>query len=185
MHRELPPPDPYHYDKRDDAWTVHRMVYEPNENPASNAICVNVEVDSIHESPYEAISRCYKLNGESLAIHPLDALLHLFVEASAGSHSGARTCAAVLLGLYNGSRFPFDLTDLRLLDRLNKQAAMVAIDFDSPCKMEVHSWLDLITNRSDMGNRFEHLAYKFRLTDSAPEGENPPPLTLISPLVES
>jgi hypothetical protein len=30
--------------------------------------------------------------------------------------SGARRAALVLLGLYNGPRFPFDLTELRAMD---------------------------------------------------------------------
>lgn len=185
MKYEIPKPDPYHYDQKGKVWVVHRMIYAASDNPDSNVICMDVEVDSTHASPYEAITRCYELNGEPFSIHPLDALLHMFVQATAGNHSEARICTSVLLGLYNGHRFPFDLTDLRLLDRLNKQAAMVTIAFDSPCKMEVHSWLDLITNQSDMGTRFEYLAFKFGFVETTPEYPSPTHLELISPLGES
>lgn len=77
--------------------------------------------------------------------------------------SGARAAAGVLLGLYNGTRFPFDLTDLRLLDDANLAAAMDVISGDaSRCQMEVHEWLNRLTGRRDFGQRFEHLAHDYR-----------------------
>ncbi|WP_431509781.1 DUF7673 family protein [Variovorax sp. DAIF25] len=77
--------------------------------------------------------------------------------------SGARAAVGVLLGLYNGSRFPFDLTDLRLLDDENLRAALDVITSDaSRCQMEVHEWLNRLTGRHDFGSRFERLAYDYR-----------------------
>ncbi|SOD25225.1 hypothetical protein SAMN05518800_1802 [Variovorax sp. YR752] len=77
--------------------------------------------------------------------------------------SGARAAAGVLLGLYNGSRFPFDLTDLRVLDGSNLDAAMEVMRCDaSRCQMEVHAWLNRLTGRHDFGQRFEHLAHEWR-----------------------
>ncbi|SCX52909.1 hypothetical protein [Variovorax sp. EL159] len=77
--------------------------------------------------------------------------------------SGARAAAGVLLGLYNGSRFPFDLTDLRVLDDSNLEAAMEVMRCDaSRCQMEVHAWLNRLTGRHDFGQRFEHLAHEWR-----------------------
>ena len=77
--------------------------------------------------------------------------------------SGARAAAGVLLGLYNGSRFPFDLTELRLLDGKLLEAAIEVIRCDATrCEMEVHSWLNRVTGRTDFGQRFEHLAYEWR-----------------------
>src|SRR5690606_8951321 len=74
--------------------------------------------------------------------------------------SGARAAAGVLLGLYNGSRFPFDLTELRLLDGNLLEAALEVIGCDATrCELEVHSWLNRVTGRTDFGQRFEHLAY--------------------------
>lgn len=77
--------------------------------------------------------------------------------------SGARAAAGVLLGLYNGDRFPFDLTDLRVLDGANLRAAMAVMQCDaSRCQMEVHQWLNQLTGRRDFGARFEHLAHEWR-----------------------
>lgn len=76
--------------------------------------------------------------------------------------SGARAAAGVLLGLYNGSRFPFDLTNLRVMDADFLRAALDVIGSDSGrCQMEVHSWLNLIGKRDDFGQRFEHLAHEY------------------------
>ena len=77
--------------------------------------------------------------------------------------SGARAAAGVLLGLYNGTRFPMDLTDLRVMDRENLSAAMRVMEADaSRCQMEVHEWLNRISGRHDFGQRFEHLAFAYR-----------------------
>ncbi len=74
--------------------------------------------------------------------------------------SGARAAAGVLLGLYNGTRFPFDLTDLRLLDDAYLKAALEVITCDATrCQMEVHDWLNRLSGRHDFGQRFEHLAH--------------------------
>ena len=68
----------------------------------------------------------------------------------------------MLLGLYNGRRFPMDLTDLRVLDTENLNAALEVITSDArSCRMEVHDWLNRVTGRSDFGHRFEHLAHEF------------------------
>ena len=76
--------------------------------------------------------------------------------------SGARAAAGVLLGLYNGTRFPFALTDLRALDERNLGAAMVVIGSDAAgCQMEVHAWLNTLSGRHDFGERFEHLAHQY------------------------
>ncbi|SFO51296.1 hypothetical protein SAMN05216567_10117 [Variovorax sp. OK605] len=77
--------------------------------------------------------------------------------------SGARAAAGVLLGLYNGSRFPFDLTDLRVLDNAHLEAAITVINDDAGrCQMEVHAWLNRLTGRRDFGQRFEHLAHEWK-----------------------
>lgn len=76
--------------------------------------------------------------------------------------SGARAAAGVLLGLYNGDRFPFDLTELRVLDPKLLAVAMDVIGADAAhCEMEVHAILDKLTGRRDFGERFEHLAHEY------------------------
>ena len=91
------------------------------------------------------------------------ALIHLWnITQRHSGTSGGRAAAGVLLGLYNGSRFPFDLTDLRLLDAANLSAAIKVIFADAMrCQMEVHDWLNQLTGRTDFGQRFEHLAYDY------------------------
>jgi len=76
--------------------------------------------------------------------------------------SGARVAAGVLLGLYNGERFPFDLTNLRSLDDRYRDAAINVILSDATrCQREVHDWLNQLTGRRDFGGRFEHLAHEY------------------------
>lgn len=77
--------------------------------------------------------------------------------------SGARVCAAVLLGLYNGARFPMDLTDLRILDAglLNDSLAVITAD-SGRCQKEVHEWLNCVSGRYDFGERFEALAFEYK-----------------------
>lgn len=76
--------------------------------------------------------------------------------------SGARAAAGVLLGLYNGTRFPFDLTELRVLDTAHLRAALEVITNDAArCQMEVHEWLNKLTDRRDFGKRFEYLAWEY------------------------
>lgn len=95
----------------------------------------------------------------------IQALVHLWncTQLHTGT-SGARAAVGVLLGLYNGSRFPFDLTDLRLMDASYLAAAIEVIQSDAAhCQREVHEHLNCLTGRSDFGQRFEHLAYRYRL----------------------
>lgn len=78
--------------------------------------------------------------------------------------SGGRVCAHVLLGLYNGPRFPLDLTELRLLDPDLLHDALEVIGADSArCVREVHQWLNVVTGRHDFGQRFERLAHDWKI----------------------
>lgn len=97
--------------------------------------------------------------------------------------SGARRAARGLLGLYNGPRFPFDLTDLRAVDTEIMNDALSVISEDARrCQHEVHSWLNILTGRTDFGERFEHLAWKFhvkgRCKKDALRTLNPPTLII-------
>lgn len=80
-----------------------------------------------------------------------------------GNHGACRVAAGLLLGLYNGNRFKFDLTDLRLLDTPNFNDALLVLALDWQPQREVHEWLNLIYGVTDMGQRFEHLAHDWRL----------------------
>jgi hypothetical protein len=78
---------------------------------------------------------------------------------------GGNAAAKFLLGLYNGRRFPFDLTDLRSFDRANFEAAITVIRMDAPsCRAEVHTVLDAIYGDGlSTGAEFEHWAFNLRL----------------------
>jgi hypothetical protein len=79
--------------------------------------------------------------------------------------SGGNTAAKLLLGLYNGPRFPFDLTDLRRFDHVNFEAAITVLCMDAPlCKAEVHTVLDAMYGDGlSTGAEFEHWAFNLRL----------------------
>lgn len=94
---------------------------------------------------------------------PLKTLSKFFFLAWNESHSGARVAASLLLNMYNGNRFQFDVTDLRLLDQSMLHGALELMHFDSRPQMEVHEWLNRLYERSDFGMRFEHLAHKWRM----------------------
>lgn len=93
----------------------------------------------------------------------IQALIQLWNLTQQSGTSGARAASGVLLSLYNGERFPMDLTDLRVLDGSNLRAALAVITADAArCEREVHQWLNQITGRTDFGWRFEHLAHDWK-----------------------
>jgi hypothetical protein len=92
----------------------------------------------------------------------IDALKRLWTLAQ-NDHGGARVALRVLLGCYNGSRFPFDLTDLRLLDASNLQDVLTVLVMDASPWKEVHELLNEALGRRDVGHRMELLACDWRL----------------------
>lgn len=91
-------------------------------------------------------------------------LLYTAVKVFVGT-SGGNTCAKLLLGLYNGPRFPFDLTDLRLLDARLFGAAMTVIQMDARhTYCEVHELLNaLYDDGRPTGAEFEQWAFRLKL----------------------
>lgn len=79
--------------------------------------------------------------------------------------SSGKVCMGLLLGLYNGNRFLFDLTDLRLLDRENLDAALALLRLDAErTRCEVHDLLDAIcADGYSTGAEFEQWAYDWKL----------------------
>lgn len=78
-------------------------------------------------------------------------------------HSGqCRHIAAFLVGLYNGRRFPFDLTDLRAIDDELFDDCMTVLRMDARlARQEVHLYFE------DGGKKFEALADNWRIEDVA------------------
>lgn len=89
-------------------------------------------------------------------------------------HSGAKVCATLLLGLYNGRRFPFDLTELRRLEGNNLNDCLTVLRLDARPTAEVHELLNRLYGVSDMGARFERLAYDWRLKGAVKKSALPP-----------
>lgn len=77
---------------------------------------------------------------------------------------GGSRCAKLLLGLYNGTRFPFDLTDLRCLDGRLYAAALQVLDMDARrTYTEVHELLNAIyADGRNVGAEFESWAWRLR-----------------------
>lgn len=77
---------------------------------------------------------------------------------------GGARCAKLLLGLYNGDRFRFDLTDLRALDNERYQAARLVMDFDARrTYTEVHALLNAIyADGRSVGSELEAWACRMR-----------------------
>ena len=90
-----------------------------------------------------ALSR-YTLQQQSAA-------LRLYKTAKAHTDTGGgSTCAKLLLGLYNGDRFKFDLTDLRRLDNELLDAAIIVLHMDAAYTWcEIHVLLNAIQGHVD------------------------------------
>ena len=71
----------------------------------------------------------------------IPALERLFEVAQRDSGQ-PRHIAAFLLGLYNGTRFPFDLTDLRCIDRELFDDCMLVLRMDRSPEQEVHCYFE-------------------------------------------
>jgi len=84
------------------------------------------------------------------------ALIRLMPIAENGDTGQGRYIAAFLLGLYNGPRFPFCLTDLRGLDSALMDDCLAVLEMDmKACQQEVHRYFD------NGGERFETMAKRW------------------------
>lgn len=71
----------------------------------------------------------------------VDALCRLLKIAR--GHSGqCRHVAAFLLGLYNGTRFKFDLTDFRCVDQAIFEDCLAVLRLDNTPVREVHQYFE-------------------------------------------
>lgn len=95
----------------------------------------------------------------SLAHEEGEPALRRLFEIAHGSHGQCRHVAAFLLGLYNGMRFPFDLTDLRAVDDEIVEDCMRVLRMDVVARQEVHTFFP------NGGQQFEALAQLWRIAD--------------------
>lgn len=86
-----------------------------------------------------------------------------------GDHGGAIVARKFLLSLYNGRRFPFDLTDLRLLDMRRFEQCLEVLRMDYTPAEEVHVTIGRYFNPAGkpVGGLFERWAYDMRLPGRA------------------
>lgn len=90
----------------------------------------------------------------------LEALKRLLPIAQ-GDSGQCRYVAAFLLGLYNGTRFPFDMTNFRGLDRKIFNDCMAVLAMDYQPAQEVHTYFE------NGGEIFENLAKDWNVLDVA------------------
>jgi hypothetical protein len=84
---------------------------------------------------------------------------------------GGGACVRVLLGCYNGTRFPFDLTDLRRLDDKNLSNVLTVLRMDARCRAEVHLILRYLLSDRMVQAQFERWAYDLGLKGRAKKAE--------------
>jgi hypothetical protein len=89
----------------------------------------------------------------------IPALKRLY-EVAHGNSGQCRYIAACLLGLYNGTRFPFDLTDLRCVDVALFDDCIRVLRMDSMLRREVHTYFP------NGGPMFEKLARRWGIADA-------------------
>lgn len=89
-----------------------------------------------------------------------EALQRLYAEAVHDEQEKGAVCARLLLGLYNGSRFPFDLTDLRTLPSDLFEDAMLVVRMDARVtRQEVHQYF------AQGSKKFEDMVSDYRVVD--------------------
>lgn len=88
-----------------------------------------------------------------------EAALKRLMPVAQGDTGQCGVVARFLLGLYNGPRFPFDLTDLRRLDRDLMEDCLLVLRMDSSPEKEVHKYFE------DGGKLFERLAQDWKKAD--------------------
>lgn len=124
------------------------------------------------------------MNDQATAVTPRKALAYFFYLAEGHCHGAAKVAATLLLSCYNGHRFQFDVTDLRLLDDKHLDMALQIMRFDARLTREVHDHLNDMYHRTDFGPRFEHLAHRWALKGKCPKSHlsKLEPVTFANPL---
>lgn len=84
---------------------------------------------------------------------------------------GGGVCVRVLLGCYNGTRFPFDLTDLRRLDNSGLDMALTVLRMDARCRAEVHVILAHMLSDRMVQAQFERWAFDLGLKGRAKKAD--------------
>lgn len=102
----------------------------------------NVVTDQQRQEAFAKLRREreeYERTRPAIEAAGLEALKRL-VEIAHRDSGQCRRVAAFLLGLYNGTRFKFDLTDFRALDRAIFHDCMAVLAMDFRPQQEVHTY---------------------------------------------
>jgi hypothetical protein len=128
---------------------------QPNPAPAVSPL----EAHRQRVAPFYAGIRAKYASADCAAIRTVYEAAKTMLDTGGGSR-----CAKLLLGLYNGTRFPFDLTDLRCLDGRLYAAAMQVLDMDARrTYTEVHELLNAIyADGRNVGAELECWAWRLR-----------------------
>lgn len=90
------------------------------------------------------------------------AALYRLYDVAQGDTGQCRVIARFLAGLYNGTRFPFDLTDLRTVDGTLFEDCMATLRMDARhCVQEVHNYFD------NGSRRWENMIRDWKLETAA------------------
>lgn len=100
--------------------------------------------------------------------------MYLWSKEHIDTGSGGR-CAKFLLGLYNGRRFQFDLTDFRCLDDSYLANAFTLLEMDARhTHCEIHELLNAILGGdANVGAEFERWAYYLGLKGACKKSQLP------------
>lgn len=69
------------------------------------------------------------------------AALSRLVDVAQGDSGQSHHCRRLLLAIYNGPEWPFELTRLRAIDRSLQDAALVVIEWATYTRHELHEYL--------------------------------------------
>jgi len=127
--------------------------------PATSVDALTEHLDRFFSGEPTDAQRAAELRAQDES-NALDSLQVLYKIAH--GHSGqCRRVAAFLLSLYNGQRFPFDMTDFRAVDAEIFEHMLRVLRMDSRARAEVHTYFP------NGGQAFERLANDWRLHSQA------------------
>ena len=115
------------------------------------------QILSDEEAPINKEVVVIQATRESVLEEGKAALFRLY-EIAQGDTGQSRVIARFLVGLYNGSAYPFDLTDLRTIDDKLFEDCMALLRMDARhCVQEVHNYFD------DGSRRWENMIRDWKL----------------------
>ena len=125
----------------------HALVKRIAEDDARDSLDALTDAEHLHALQSKRFAEAAPIGtvdvpGGNIEQAGVEALKRLFKVAR--GHSGqCRHIARFLLGLYNGNRFPFDLTDFRCIDERLYDDCMRVLRMDArACKQEVHTYFE-------------------------------------------